>query len=119
MSNAYERILKDIDNKIFTNLDIALMSIMYWIIKSPGMTTEHLEDIMTRIGYAFDITTMALSDGTNSYTVLQMLEHTVNNVYVNTSLSPEMLALIINKCVKQGYINLADAQTLIDSLSEA
>lgn len=117
--NSYETILKQIQSKLFSNLDIALMAIMYWIIKSPGMSNEHIADIMTRIGFTFDISAMTLNDGTNTYTVLQMLQKAISDIYTTSKLSAETLSLIIDKCYTKEYITPQQAQDLINSLATA
>lgn len=115
--NSYETILNQIKSNIFNALDIALMSIMYWVIQSPGMSDEHLADIMSRIGYTFDTSTMTLNDGTSNYTILQMLQNAISDIYTTSKIPPESLALVINKCKSKGYITAEQAQTLIDSLA--
>lgn len=119
MSSSYEELLQQITNKALSNLEIALMAIAYWMIESPSMKDSHLEDILTRVGYSFNIETHVFSDGTNTLTIFDMLNQTVNSIYPLSNLGASDLRLIINKAYRKSYITAEQQTTLINNLSTA
>jgi hypothetical protein len=117
--NYYEQILAQIESKAFTNLEIALMAISYWIIEAPGMTDTNLADIMTKLNYTFDITNKTLNDGTNTLTVYDMLYHAIETIYTTSNLTAAALKLVIRKVYSKNYITSDQKSTLLNNLSTA
>lgn len=117
--NYYEQILAQIESKAFTNLEIALMAISYWMIEAPGMTDANLADIMSKLNYTFNTTTRILSDGTNNLTVYDMLISAIENIYTTSNLTAATLKLVIRKAFSKAYITAEQKTTLLNSLSTA
>lgn len=117
--NYYEQILAQIESKAFTNLEIALMAISYWMIEAPGMTDANLADIMSKLNYTFDTATRILSDGTNNLAVYDMLVSAIENIYTTSNLTAATLKLIIRKCFSKAYITAEQKIILLNNLSTA
>ncbi|MDD3267235.1 MAG: hypothetical protein PHC75_08685 [Burkholderiales bacterium] len=103
--NWYNAMIKEIDKNLMSKFNIAIISITLWIIKAQGMTTEHLIDIMTRLNFTFNNSTLLFNDGSRDYTIYQLLNLCVTSVYpVSKMVTPLIMIASIEDSYKNGYI---------------
>jgi hypothetical protein len=79
--NFYEEMLKKIVDGRMSKLSIAMLSIIYYVIGSKGMTADNLADIMSKLGYTYNTSTNVLNDGTTDYTVYDLLNKVITDLY--------------------------------------
>lgn len=79
--NAYETVMKYVQDGFLKSMSIAVMAIMFWVAQSFTMSNDNVQSIMTELGFSFDTSTAILTvDGTD-YTIYQMIEYSINNLY--------------------------------------
>jgi len=112
-----EFILKQIEEKLMQNLSIAVLAISFWMIQAEGMTTENLQSIMATLGFSFDETTNALTADGSTYTIYQLLEYCVVNLFPNIKvLYVSVMECIIDNAKYMEYITDAEKNYLLRRL---
>lgn len=112
-----EFILKQIEEKLMQNLSIAVLAIAFWMIQAEGMTTANLHSVMTTLGFTFDETEETLTADGTTYTIYQLLEYCVYNLFPTIKvLYMSIMECIISKAENMEYITSTEAAFLLSEL---
>lgn len=86
--NSYDTVMQYLNDGKLKKLSIAVMAVIFWIIRTFKMSDDNIRSVMTALGdgFAFNTTTAILTfDGTD-YTISQMLEYSIANLYKKVDL---------------------------------
>jgi len=79
--NFYQKMCEKITEGKMPKLAIAMLSIVYYILGSKGMSETNFIDIMNKLGYTFNKDTFILNDGTTNYSIYDLLNTVVTTIY--------------------------------------
>jgi hypothetical protein len=112
--NAYNELLEDIEAGQ-SAFSIMLSALLYYMIGK--LSEAHFTDILTRLSYTWDSTNHTVSDGTNTYTVYQLIDKCITDIFPNEkSLSFASAELPIKISYENNYITADEAAALTVAL---
>ncbi len=120
--NSYETVMAYLNEGMLKKMSVAVMAIIFWVTKSFTMSNSNLESVMTALGseFSFNTSTAVLTVNSTTYTIYQMIEYSIENLYKKVDV---ITYLAVSSSIKfsydMEYITAAERATLKDLLNAA
>jgi len=113
----YEKLLEYIKSGV-DNMIVSMLAIMYYIIGY--ITSENLDDIISRVDSSYDSSTDILTYNGNEYTINDLINYSIINIYKSDfNVSYDLLFWAIRDSLIKEKITELQATTLLETLSNA
>jgi hypothetical protein len=114
--NAQEVILANINNGHYSHIILAMLIMAFYILGQISVDT--LVSDLALISWTYDSTAHTVSDGSNTYTVNNLITTCIATAYAE---KPELgifvMSTVISSAQSEGYITSAEATTLKAALT--
>ena len=120
--NSYDTVMKFLSDGKLKKLSIAVMAVIFWIIRTFKMSDDNIESVMEALGdgFEFNTTTAILTFDGAGYDIYQMLEYSIANLYKKVDL---ITYLVVSSGIKfahdMEYITSTERDALKDLLNAA
>ena len=93
------------------NICIVMLAMFWWMTN--GMNLTDRDAVLQEVGYSYNSTDKTVTDGTNTYTMYQLLDYCIKNVYPNSDvIDYNMMNSVVDVVENKGYITADQATTL-------
>jgi len=95
----------------YPNLYIVMLAMFWWM--TGELTETDRNTVLTEVGYTYNSTDKTVTDGTTTYTMYQLLDNCVTNIYPTSDvIDYDMMTGIIDVVYNKGYITADQVTTL-------
>lgn len=100
--NSYETTMMYLNEGLLKKMSVAVMAIIFWVTKSFSMTDSNISDIMEALGeeFSFNAATAVLTVGLTTYTIYEMIEYSILNLYKKVDV---ITYLVVSRSVKFAF----------------